>query len=124
MPLIQVQFFVARYPQKLHSDLKFKSLIDSYEGSFVKTDDTKLQDTVIIPFDNQEDILVGNINMATGLIENIHTAKVEIVDPSKDFCSLQLKWSIKEKQDFVYFYQNNTKIHVHKRSQCRHVYSF
>ena len=79
---------------------------------------------MIVPFDKQEDILVGNMNMATGLINNVHTAKVEIVDPSKDFCSLQLKWSIKEKQDFVFFYQNNTKIYVHEKSQCRHVYSF
>ena len=64
---------------------------------------------------NQE-IWAGDYDPIMGLLTNIHTVDLELM--SQKTCSLNLKMSLKEKQDFVYQFGNGHKI-KHQEVKCK-----
>ena len=56
---------------------------------------------------NQE-IWAGNYDPILGLLTNVHTVDLELI--SQKTCSLNLKMTLKEKQDFVFQFGNDHKI--------------
>jgi len=106
-----------------NSNLKYLIYTD---GSFVKKNSKEMNgepDTVVIPFDAKEDILVGTINLISGYLENVHQAIVDIIPSSKNFCSLELSWKLGKKENFVLYYLNETKIDLDVEPQCTKTFS-
>ena len=77
------------------------------------TDPNKDPNCVIIPKEySDENIYVGNINLALGCLENVHKAEIKIMENQNNPCILGLNWKLTSKQDFVFFYANDTNIQL------------
>ena len=76
--------------------------------SFVQEDDF-YSSIILIPFDINEEILVGKFNAlslvggtAEGVIEELHGANIEITSSDKD-CFMMLKWNLDNKKNYKLF---------------------
>ena len=76
--------------------------------SIVQEDDD-FSSIILIPFDIEEEILVGTFNalrfiggMAEGVIEELHSANLEITSNEKD-CFMILKWHLEKRKDYKLF---------------------
>ena len=77
------------------------------------TDSIQDPNCVIIPKEYSDDnMYVGNINLALGCLENVHKAEIKIMVNQNNPCILGLNWKLTMKQDFVFFYANDTKIQL------------
>ena len=79
-------------------------LVFSNYYSLINEDDSALW-SILVPFDYRKPILIGQVNLALGLAENLHAAEVIAI---KDKCFLYLEWEFGKKLDF-YLYQNSKK---------------
>ena len=82
--------------------------------SFIQEDDD-FSSIVLIPFDVDEEILVGTFNAlrliggtAEGVIEELHSANIEITSSDKD-CFMMLKWHLENKKDYKLFLNQGGK---------------
>ena len=90
-------------------------LIYAY-NSLVKEDEEIL--SVVIPTkNNQKDdqILVGDYNSALTILDNVHSAEIEV--GPKDFCLLNLTWKPKAKQDYKLFLPGQLKVPLEYQTQ-------
>ena len=82
--------------------------------SFVQEDDD-FSSIILIPFNSDEEILVGTFNTlrliggtAEGVIEELHSANIEITSSDKD-CFMMLKWHLENKKDYKLFLNQGGK---------------
>ena len=69
-------------------------------------EDEDFSSIILIPFDIKEEILVGTFNVlrliggtAEGVIEELHSANLEITSNEKD-CFMMLKWHLEKRKDY------------------------
>ena len=79
-------------------------LVFSNYYSLINEDDSASW-SILVPFDYRKPILIGQVNLALGLAENLHVAEVTSI---KYTCFLYLEWEFGKKLDF-YLYQNSKK---------------
>ena len=104
----------------MNKNQNFKYLIYTNQGSFVNDNESNNgePDTVVVPFDAKEDIVVGTIDLINGYLENVHQAEVDIVPSSRNYCTLELTWTLGKKEDFILYYYNETKVSLKNTSFC------
>ena len=82
-------------------------LVFSNYYSLINEDDSASW-SILVPFDYRKPILIGQVNLALGLAENLHVAEVTSI---KYTCILYLEWKFgKELESFLYrnFKKNGT----------------
>ena len=89
-------------------------LVYSY-NSLVKEEEEIL--TVVIPMNHTDEdpIMVGDYNSALTILENVHSAELEV--GPKDFCLLNLTWKPKAKQDYKLFLPGQIKAPLEYQTQ-------
>ena len=92
----------------LHPNYLFYTDVTSFLNNH--NDSVLEPNCVIVPITANskfQEILVGNINLHLGYLDNIYETDVNIID---DYCILKLDWKPTKKKDFIFFYANDTKI--------------
>ena len=77
-------------------------------SNFISEDEEIL--SVAIPMNTSDEILVGTYNNALGILENVHSAEIQV--KSKEYCMLNLIWKPTGKKPFKYFFGSDLKIPI------------
>lgn len=78
-------------------------------NSFIAADEEIL--SVAIPFNKSEEILVGTYNYALGILDNVHSAEIQI-EFNSDFCILNLTWKPKDKKSFKFLFSAKKSLKI------------
>ena len=75
-----------------------KYLLWTTISSIVHKDEKGLQ-TIFIPFEESDEILVGHFDDTLGIVTDVHEVDVKVTI-SKKYCFMELDWKLRAKKDF------------------------
>ena len=75
-----------------------KYLLWTSFSSIVHKDVKDLQ-TILIPFEKSDNVLVGHFDDSLGIVKNVHEVDLKVIS-SKEDCFMELDWTLRGKKDF------------------------